>query len=517
MQRASLIRGLEDLRAFQTGLQSSTNEERTCSLRQLARTSLFGLLTLILGRKDLRHPWLIARCLEVEAAPDGHLDLWARGHYKSTVITFAKTLQDILASHGEDPLPEWRGLEPTFGIFAHTRPIAKAFLRQIKWEFEQNIVLRALFPDILWPDPRKAPKWSEDDGIVMRRRSNPKEATVEAWGLVDGQPTSKHFDVLIWDDTVTRESVTSPDMIRKTTEAWEHSLNLGSAAPRKRMIGTRYHFADTYGEVMRRGAMRPRLYPATADGALTGDPVLLTPEQLAQKIREMGAITASSQLMQNPIADSRSSFNREDLRYYDDASGWRGMNRALLVDPAGSKKKGSDYTAMAVLGRAADQNVYLLDFVRDRLNLQERIQMALGLHRKWSPRLTGWERYGLQADIEYLNEVQQRENYRFDVLELAGPQSKADRIERLVPLVVEHRLYLPRVITRTLHDKRTVNLTEVLVDEELLAWPVPLHDDGLDVMSRLFDVDLPWPRSEDAPKPGDRYSRRRAGGTWMSG
>jgi hypothetical protein len=68
------------------------------------------------------------------------------------------------------------------------------------------------FPDILWgEDVRQAPKWSEDDGIIVRRRkSNPNEATVEAWGLVDGQPTSKHFRVLLYDDVVVAGSVTIP-------------------------------------------------------------------------------------------------------------------------------------------------------------------------------------------------------------------------------------------------------------------------------------------------------------------
>ena len=211
--------------------------------RRRARVDLFYLLTEVLGRKDIKRPWLEERCAEVQASPNGHLDLWAREHYKSTIITFGKTIQDILASHGDDPLPEWNGREATIGIFSHTRPIAKGFLRQIKLEFERNQRLHALFPDIFWGDTRKAPKWSEDDGIVVKRKSNPKEATVEAWGLVDGQPTSKHFLVMVYDDIVTRESVTSPEMIAKTTSALELSYNLGTDGGVKRFIGTRFRSA----------------------------------------------------------------------------------------------------------------------------------------------------------------------------------------------------------------------------------------------------------------------------------
>lgn len=454
----------------------------------------------------------------MEESPDGHLDLWARGHYKSTIITYAKTIQDILASHGEDPLPEWNGVEPTFGIFAHTRPIAKAFLRQIKREFEYNPFLIHLFPDIAWVKTSDAPKWNEDDGIVVRRKSNPKEATVEAWGLVDGQPTSKHFNVLVWDDTVTRESVNTPDMIRKTTEAWEHSLNLGDEEPIQRMIGTRYSYGDTYGVVIGRKSLKPRIYPATEDGTLKGKPVFLTQAQLDVKIQNMGPITASSQLMQNPLADSKQSFSRDWLRYYREASNWRAMNRALLVDPASKKKLGSDYTAMAIVAKAPDNNYYLLDAIRDRLNLAERVQAAMSLHRKWSPQRTGWESYGAQADIEYLKEIQERENYRFEVQELGGKLAKIDRINRLVPPFSEGRFYLPESIMRANHEHKIIDVVQQLVEEELLTWPVPAHDDLADAISRVFDVeDLAWPKAATDSQPGDRYSRRRAGGTWMSG
>ena len=145
------------------------------SKRRSGGRDRYYLLVSILGRTDALHPWLYARCREVEADPDGYLDLWARGHYKSTIDTFAGLIQEILKDQ-----------EITIGIFAHTRPIAKAFLIQIKLELETNRRLKLLYPDVLYADPKKeSPAWSEN-GITVKRKGNPKERTIEAWGVVRG-------------------------------------------------------------------------------------------------------------------------------------------------------------------------------------------------------------------------------------------------------------------------------------------------------------------------------------------
>jgi hypothetical protein len=82
-----------------------------------------------------------------------------------------------------------RDPEITIGIFSHTKPVARKFLLQIKQELETNEDLKRVYPDVFWDDPRKeSPAWSEDKGIVVKRKSNPKEATLEAHGLVDGSP-----------------------------------------------------------------------------------------------------------------------------------------------------------------------------------------------------------------------------------------------------------------------------------------------------------------------------------------
>lgn len=495
------------------GLRKSPPELRIARCRNLARTDLYFLLRYALRRADMEHPWLFARCREVGEAPNGRIDLWAREHYKSTIITFGLTIQDILASHGDHPLVD---REATIGIFSHTRPNAKGFLRQIKNELEGNDLLREWFPDIIWSDPRKqSPKWSEDEGIVLKRRANPKEATVEAWGLVDGQPTGKHFTHLVYDDVVTLESVTSPDMIGKTTNALAMSYNLGAEGGVRRFIGTRYHFLDTYKTVMERGTATPRQYPATVDGSVDGEPVLLTAERLAEKRRDMGPYVYGSQMLQNPIADEAQNFKREWLRYYDEPPKRDQLVVYILMDAANAKRKSSDYTAGWVVGLGKDKNVYVLDMLRDRLNLTQRATRVMDWHRKWQPLQTRYEEYGLQADIQHIQDRQAREGYRFDIVKVGGSTPKNDRIKRLIPYFEQGRVYLPRTLHAVDYQGKTVDLVRSFVEEEYAAFPVALHDDMMDSLGRLAEPDLTltWPKEK--AKPSGESGRSHSPGGWM--
>ena len=140
------------LQAAELGAESNDPDLVRRVKRRLAQSDLFFLLVYVLKRADLNRDWYFARCCEVQAAPDGYLDLWAREQGKSSLITFGLTIQNIL----NDP-------EITVGIFSFSRPIAKAFLRQIKVEFENNDTLKSLFPDILWANPHR-------DSPTERRR-----------------------------------------------------------------------------------------------------------------------------------------------------------------------------------------------------------------------------------------------------------------------------------------------------------------------------------------------------------
>lgn len=483
------------------------------AVAELCLIDRFFLLGIVLKRPDIFDPWLYARCREVERDPDGYLDLWAREHYKSTLITFAGIIQEIL-----------KNPEITIGIFSFNKPTARKFLKQIKYELESNETLKALFPDILYADPKKeSPRWAEDSGIVVKREGNPKEATVEGHGLVDGQPTGAHFLLRVYDDVVTPDSVTSPEMVAKTTEAWSLSDNLGARGndglARAWHIGTRYSFGDTYNTMMEMGAVKPRIYAATDDGSITGNPVFLPRHVWKDKLKKQTTASIASQMLQNPAAGNQAIFQKDWLRFQDVRPAT--LNIYILCDPASSKKKGSDRTAIPVIGIDSAGNRWLVDGYHHRMGLTERWRCIKELRKVWmrmpgvqSVRV-GYERYGSTSDLEYFEQEMERDRDVFEIVELAwpreGPGSKIDRVQRLEPWFRGGRFFLPAVVKEETKAQRMMretgqsfriytpvqrrdegghlySLNKNLL-EEYLVFPFCVHDDLIDAISRIEDIE----------------------------
>ncbi len=352
-------------------------------LRMKCRTDVFFLLFYIIGRKDICYvddrqtgrreyrPWLFERCMEVQSDPDGHLDIWARDHYKSTIITYAMTIQEIL----RDP-------EITICIISYNSSTAGKMVGQIKNTLESNQMLLHLFPDILF-DNTNVTKWVDDDGAKhdmvwssewfnVKRRNNPKEHTCEFSGLVNGQKIGGHYNLLIYDDVVIPESVSTSAQILKTTQSFSMSLNIASSTDyRIRMIGTRYSLDDTYSEIIKKGIVKPRIYPCfDADG----EPVLYTREVLDTKRRMMIHGVWESQMLCNPQANSIWKFSREWIPPFIESEYIRldEWNWYIIVDPAGNPTKRSDYTVMWVLGATPERQYAFVELVKDKLTLEQK-------------------------------------------------------------------------------------------------------------------------------------------------
>ena len=489
-------------------------------IRTLGQLDRYYLGVFLCNRHDMLHPWIYERCREVEEQRDSRLDLWARFHYKSSIITFLGTVQEVLCNPNI-----------TIGILSFSARQAKPFLRQIMQEFDSNEKLKNLYKDILWEKPRlQAPKWAENEGICVRRSANPKEQTIEAHGLVDGQPTGRHFDLIIYDDVVVQESVSTPEQIAKTTTQWELSLNLGSThSPRYQYAGTRYSYGDTYGTILQRAAVKPRIHAATYSGTMDGEPVFLTKERWEEIKKTTSSFTVACQQLLNPIAGSDIAFKEEwwqewEVRPYT-------MNVYLMCDPAHSKKKTSNRTAMAVVGVDANYNKFLLDGLCHRLSLSERWDNLKKLRTKWkrAPGIrevkVGYERYGAQADIEHFKEMMRIEGSSFPIYELnwvggGGSQSKKDRIQRLEPDLKDGSFFFPYPTNKDhltssqidykerkqdfLNSKKILckneegklyDLSNWVKENEYCLFP-SVHPDFLDALSRIYDMDAapPMPR-----------------------
>ncbi len=494
------------------------NGTNIAAIRTLCQNDLFYLLVKACRRVDLLHPWLYARCREVEAEPDGFLDLWAREHGKSSIITFGKTIQDILI----DP-------EITIGFFSENYTIASKFLIQIRNEFENNEILKSAFPDILYDKPTsESPRWN-NDSITVKRKGNPKEPTLEAQGL-ESLKVGAHYALMVYDDVITQRSVTSPDQVSKININFELSLSQSKEGGKKRYIGTRYSYADTYQMIIDREIAQTRTYPATHDGTPNGTPVLFSPGYWELKKKENSTVNLSCQYLQNPHAGGEKTFDITNLEVYEVRP--MKMNVAIVVDPAKSMKKGSASTAMLVIGIAGGQRKYLLDGCCHKMTLSERWDNLKHLYKKWKAEpgigsvTVGYESYGTgEVDMDYFAEQMKKEQgVRFAIKPLMsalnGAIRKRDRIERIQPDLEHHNIFLPyptdndkltrlqvaaikagrkseisRPIKRINELKQVYDLSDILVNE-LDAYPYGNLVDCIDGFSRIYDMEIMAPRAD---------------------
>ena len=476
----TLPKSKDDYPKIIESLKSYSQEEQRVIMAELGRKDLYFFIIYILGRKDMaEHNWYFDRIREVQKEPDGRLDLWARGFCKTSIITHGMSIWDIM-----------RNPETTIGIVSWSRRAAIDIVKAIKTELESNELLKELYPDVLYDNPEvQSPRWSDERGLIVKRTSNKREATIEGTGL-DTQLTGRHFDILVYDDIVSVNNVTSNEVIQNTTNALLTSFNLVSRDGKKRFIGTRYHTVDTYDYLIKNKIVKPRIYPATIDGTPDGEPCeIITKEQLEEKRHEMTPFIFSAQMLLNPVSDDERRFNPQLFQYYDKSSLDKlTKNVYITVDAATSKKKGSDYSALAVMAVDALDNVYLVDLVKDKLNLDERKKKLFELVLKYKPLVVGYERYALMADTDYIRKCQETENIRFPIVELGGKLSKIERVDRFVPTFSNRKFYIPESLEYRDYEGKSHDLIQEL-KYEMINFPKG-HDDCIDAISRIKDPEL---------------------------
>lgn len=321
---------------------------------------------------------------------------------------------------------------------------------------------------------------------------------------VGGPTTGRGANLMIIDDPIKDRAEAESSTIRKRIQEWFSSVVRTRIEPDGVCVitHTRWHEDDLIGYVLRE-ALHEDWHIVNFPAILThdGNESALWPERFPldtlKSIRQtLSQRDWSALYMQSPIAIGGNVFKREHMLFYDNRTG-QGMNKYMLVDPANSKRPDSDYTVIWVIGANNDGNLYVLDLVRDRLNVAEREKMIFEMHRKWKPLLVAYEQYGMQLDAEWLKHSMNTYNYRFRLESVGGSMKKEDRIMRLLPYFEEGRILFPHKLHKTMSDGITYDLIQQFVEEELLNFPASRHDDMLDALSRILDIDIKYPSNQN--------------------
>lgn len=336
---------------------------------------------------------------------------------------------------------------------------------------------------------------------------------------IGGTIIGKGADYILLDDPLNPKEAMS-DTVRATTRS-EIRSTLFSRFNDKRtgrfiLIMQRLHETDPTGDLLADGGYVHLKLPAISYKpvrvALNGkswnmvENELLFPKRLTQDILDrarldMTELHFAGQMLQEPVRVGGGEFKEGWLQWYQ-AGGIKPkeMNTVILVDAAGGdelnkkKKKTSDWTVMDVIGLAGDNNYYLLDRIRDRLNPTERIDTLFMLHRKWnaltgkSPKV-GYEKYGMMTDTHYIKEKQKTDAYNFALVELGGQMVKEERIRRLIPDMQNGRWFFPATLAYVDNEARKFDLIEEMKGE-MRSFPRARWDDILDTMSRIYEPEL---------------------------
>lgn len=368
-------------------------------------------------------------------------------------------------------------------------------LGSIRSQFEKNDLLRALYPDIL---PGKESTWNVDAACLTRSASFP-ESTFEAAGIRT-QVTSRHYDVIIEDDTVAPDldELNEEGSIIPSVEDVAQAIGWHRLVPpllnnpsvdKIVVVGTRWYENDLMSWI---AANEPR-YHVTERSCLENEEgkadrkgVITYPERFSRDVLEelevsVGPYLFSCLYLNHPVRSGDMIFKPEWITYYETCPPKQSMAVYTTVDPASdaelTKGKNTDYSVVMTCGKdLISGQIYVLDYFRARCNPGELASAIFEHVVRWRPIEVGYEDVAFQKTMEYwLRELMRKENIFFILRPVKyGRKSKETRISALQPM------FANRVISIRTYMKDFVS--------ELMTFPRGAHDDIIDALSMQLQM-----------------------------
>jgi predicted phage terminase large subunit-like protein len=357
---------------------------------------------------------------------------------------------------------------------------AALHLETFKLELEQNERLRYLYGDLT------SDKWAEGEvilanGIIIKAIGQ----QMKARGLKyrDARP-----DLFIADDLENDELVQSKDRIDKL-ERWFNAVVIPALDDTGRIfyIGT----VLSYGSFLARILDETR-YPdwytedyaaLMKDGRKSMDGEPIWPERYTREhfvnLRNTSAQKGLldvfyCEYMNDPVSGMNQEFSPDLFQYYHELP--EEYHTFTTVDLAISEKEHADYTVVCTVAVDPENNWYVAEVTRERMDPMETIKTIFDHATKWQPRVVGIEGVGYQRALQaFVKEEMKRRNMFFNIEELKATRgTKEERIRGLIPRFKAGTIFLKPGMDD--------------LEDELLKFPKGEHDDIIDALAYQLQI-----------------------------
>ena len=409
------------------------------------------------------------------------LVLMPRYSYKSCIATYGYSLWRLMRQDSLRIL-----------IYSHSNRKAEGFLSEIKNHIlgmKESSIFRQVYGP--WESDPKRGVWNQAAITISVRQNAQAEPSVDTAGLETGK-VGTHYDLIIFDDIVAPENVTTPELMQKTKDIYRGALSLLKPGGDVLVVGTRWNFNDLYGELTEQPHYQTFLRKSEVDGEYPFARIGLTPEFLAQQKSDQGSHLWSCLYQNEPVSEEDAIFQESHFTTYDPALRFQPDFLASLfitccLDPATGE--GEDLAALTVVGADPELNLYLLEVVSGKLSTSDQIEAALQLHRHWHFSVFGIERNGFQQmvrrDLDYriAQERASNRDFRLFTIEEFTSSSQNSKDMRIRGLQPYHERGAIRFPCHKLHELK--GSWERLIYQMRVYTPShhPAHEDELDSLS----------------------------------
>lgn len=459
--------------------------------RSLVLGDLWFILYFVLGVPEsiANTEFAVKMCKVVESGPTTlTLDVWSRGHLKTSTLSIAETIQYHLK------YPERCTI-----FFSYKKGLAEKIAGSVKRAYETDF-LKYLFPDVLYSNPlSESPSWSNTNGITVKRKCSTRgEPTIYASGLVEGMAQGFHCERLVFDDFETEDMAGSPDVLDDAFSKFQMAqyLHTKTENDTQRVIGTIYSHAGPIIRIkdMKKGdgtpAYHTRIVPGTVDGAFDGAPVLWTQAVLdMEKTKQHYAM----QVLCDPTPKELRKFNSLDLLEIESDKIPKNLIRIMVIDPAGDSKTGKgDNWAIFVIGiepkrdEFGGSDIYILNAIIDTMQHTEaidtisRMYLGGGIIQK-----IGVEKVALSTTEIHIKAILEKRGRRISVeddtlviLKPSGREKKARISSALSWPFSNGKIHVSKNVKSVYRDQLRSEM------DKFPYW----KDDGLDALAYAFDM-----------------------------